>query len=193
MERAWRSLTPEERSTALDHVKPWLEAAEKAGRKHVPAGSTYLRNKPWEIHEAKDEARPAAAQKQLVPPFSKLWWWVLWWLIGKGERVGFMIQQAQQNTSWAIAAEDAPSDEQLGLLWRQGPDDPGFVEWVKHMRQRGVRLPRPDVAPYVWTPSEYPEGAAGSALAGQPASRPAGRMGQEAADAIEDMAEEHIG
>ncbi|MEK9722119.1 MAG: helix-turn-helix domain-containing protein [Rhodospirillaceae bacterium] len=164
MEKAWKALTPAERTAALDHVTPWLAEYRSAGRGKIPAGSTWLADKGWETLAARTSVVKAAA-KLVIAPFARAWWWVLFRRVERGEPVQFMIQLAQQGTGYAAGPEDVPSREAEEGLWRLSLRDDGeaFAAWVAHFAARGVRLPRPAMAEFVWMPGPWPPAAGDNA------------------------------
>lgn len=200
-EAAWQALTPEERDLAIDHARGFLAEFERHGRGRKPAGWTYLGQKPWEIaaeRAAAEAAKPAAPAQIMVAAYSRLWWWQFWQKVDAGEKTGLMVQFAQAGTGWSMAAEDAPGEADLDRLWRQHRDADGAKAWRREMHKRGVYVPVPAVAEFVWTPAEWPEESLSpqhgntrvGGLAGE--AEPGGDAARSGDDSISDMAEEQI-
>ncbi|WLR92927.1 helix-turn-helix domain-containing protein [Shinella zoogloeoides] len=71
----WLTLTQAERSEALAQLPAWLAALKRQKKSHVPAPSTYLREKLWQdIPISLDQQAGAkTAVTKLAAPYGKLW------------------------------------------------------------------------------------------------------------------------
>lgn len=66
----WRGLPAEDRAAARRKFPAWLELLKRQRKSHVPAPSTYLREKLW--REAPEPEAQKAGAPVLAPPFGKL-------------------------------------------------------------------------------------------------------------------------
>lgn len=66
----WRTLSAEERATARRRFLPWLELLKRQKKSHVPAPSTYLRERLW---LAVADPADAPAAPPTAAPFGKLY------------------------------------------------------------------------------------------------------------------------
>lgn len=167
IETAWKALSPADRDKALDHVEAFLEEFKRVGRGKLPAGWTYLGDRPWEIAAAKAEASPAVEARpdsMMVERFSRAWWFVLWRAIREGNfrRARIDIGLAVAGTSTVARGEvkealEAGADADLTRL--SIADDRAEIElWRRRLFDRHrLRMPVPDVAPYLWVPARHPD------------------------------------
>lgn len=68
--REWMALTPEERETAKARFPAWLALLRKQKKSHVPAPSTYFRER---LFQDVPDAEAAPAQPLDARPFGSLW------------------------------------------------------------------------------------------------------------------------
>lgn len=66
----WRTLSAEERTAAFRRFLPWLELLRRQKKSHIPAPSTYLRER---LFEAVADPADAPPPPQVAAPFGKLW------------------------------------------------------------------------------------------------------------------------
>lgn len=66
----WRTLPAEERASARRRFLPWLELLRKQRKAHIPAPSTYLKEKLWLAVADPADAPPPPL---VAAPFGKLW------------------------------------------------------------------------------------------------------------------------
>lgn len=68
--RMWLALSAADRQMARERILRWLAAWKAAGREHVPAFSTYLRDRRW---EALPDDEPAAPESTSAKPWGPQW------------------------------------------------------------------------------------------------------------------------
>lgn len=69
--RLWCGLSDEQRAAAQAKRDQWLQVLRSQSRKHIPAPSTYVREKLWEtLPDAAAKSKPSTLEAR---PFGKLW------------------------------------------------------------------------------------------------------------------------
>lgn len=66
----WRTMSAADRATARARFLQWLELLRKQRKSHIPAPSTYLRER---LFEAVPDPQAAPPPPLVAPPFGKLW------------------------------------------------------------------------------------------------------------------------
>ncbi|MEP9389638.1 helix-turn-helix domain-containing protein [Mesorhizobium sp. KR9-304] len=65
----WRTQSPEDRAAMRRRFLPWLELLRRQKKSHIPAPSTFMRERLW---EAVPDPAEAPAPPAVAPPFGKL-------------------------------------------------------------------------------------------------------------------------
>lgn len=158
VDSAWFALSPDEGEAALAGIAPFLENLRKDGRKHPPAGFTYLNQKRWAlIDQPKGAAIPTAYPRDSAEAKALN---VLHEIAGCAE--GFRriyrtsdgsVSYRKPMTAQLVALAQAPPREEWDELNRQ---QAGAWEAVLRETVRiAVRkhLKEGDRAPWPWPPS----------------------------------------
>lgn len=181
----WDGLSAAERKAAFERHGDWMEDGRKAGRKTVPKLAFYLGKRLWDgLPPPKLGGSQSAGEimARTIAAFSRAWWWLFhefvrrhgaeagtrgtWAAQELGRRISGAIENAigwsLDSVEAALAAEEGGArlvqlhrDSAEAAAWREHyagiggpPDAPAF--------RRGVRMPKPDGAPFIWAPSQWP-------------------------------------
>ncbi len=163
-------LTASERKVAVDRVPTFL-AFHKAtqGKGKLPFLHNYLGEKHrW---QSLPQAKPATVvvDAKFVGSFDRPWWWLWFEAV---ERLGEALRDRRSQQSIWLADKGARASKGLG--WKVEPgrlaeieaaamrltqipvEGAEFEAWRKALYQRGVTLPMPDVAKWIYVPSQWP-------------------------------------
>lgn len=156
----WSEMAAEDRDAALAYAPRYLSGL-KGKRSFVEQLATWLRGRAWRVAGGASAATPVVT----LSPYSRTFWAFAFGRLRRGERVGFMIDQAQRGTGPSVRADDMPGPDELAALVPVEVDSPAFDAWQQWFRSRQVASIRPDQARVIWCPSEWPAGmeAAGKA------------------------------
>lgn len=172
----WRAMSRDQRRASVRWHAAWL--GDRGPRQAVLGLEKYLGQRPWEIIAAKAEAARTASGWAIVEAFSRAWWW-LWFdvLMRAGSEAGRADSPAHQllgnrasgaiqHIGWMVdAGQREALDAAAERMIQIGRDSPQAAAWAASCRElgplsdnlrRGVRMPIPDAAPFIWVPSEWP-------------------------------------
>lgn len=159
IEAAWLTLTPAERREAVDRLPDWV--GDRKGRKVILGLPKYLAQKAWTRLPDKPAAGPAgpapAGGKSYVPPFDRPWW-VLWVEIAERnpQEARRRASGAKTGIGWMVEPGELPSEERQKAFVAVPVDGPEITAWTAWYRRRGIELPLPDKAQWVFMPSAQP-------------------------------------
>lgn len=170
VDAAWRALSPALRREAVDELAAWL--ADKGPRQAVLGLPKYLRQKPWQlVAERRAAAGGAAGLKPRAGAFTRAWWWLFHehcraWEAQLRNRNSPASQHLRHRVSTAVAyaagwiVEDegqlAAAEERSQHLVQVHRDDPRVEAWRRHYGERGIDMPIPDKAEWLFIPAEGP-------------------------------------
>ncbi len=106
---AWEAVPFAERRAAIDGIGAFTAERKAGGLKSRLASEQYLAGRCWVGLEAKASQRKAAEAAGSfveVKGWSREWWLVLQARIAGGQRVGFMVQQAEAGKSISVASSE---------------------------------------------------------------------------------------
>ena len=148
----WENLAPTDRVAAA-YYAPIFLAETSAKRKFLEQLGNWLRGKSWRF------AKGVAPEDKPVPlkPFGRAWWRDLWRRIAIGERVGFVIAEAQRGNPHWVKRSIAPTEAEAERLVAVEVKSPQFTAWEAAAEAKGVRLPKPDQVPVIWCPCLDPK------------------------------------
>jgi len=158
VDRAWYGLTNEEGEDALAGIAPFLDNQKRLGRKHPPAGFTYIEQKRWTLLEQK-AATPSASQFAGDSPEGKAIT-LLFDLAGKGDffrravyRNGVIYWRAEVTPQLRALADVKPRAEWRRLTHQQAG------AWNNFIGDRFgdvpfMRLSEGSIAPDSWPPKK---------------------------------------
>lgn len=162
IEREWGALSSDDRQGAIDGVERFLSELARHGRRRIPSGATYLRERKWNDLPARDEVRHEFVSFR---PWSQDWW--AWFLakVDRGEQVATVLERAKQQLAGTVTerAGVMPCGKTIEAL-KAYPSD-GFVmaAWRPWFESRGLRLPQWRTQVWVFLPGPEPP------MEGQPA------------------------
>ncbi|MGF7053972.1 hypothetical protein GGC47_003160 [Bosea sp. OAE752] len=157
---AWEAVPFAERQAAIDGIPGFVSERKAAGFSSRLSGPKYLSGFNWR-HVPKQAAERAARQAAgafcEVKGWSKDWWLVLLARIAAGQRVGFVVQQADAGKSISVAASElATAAKRIGELRSFLCDGPEIDAWRPWLAARGARIPVFEGNFRVFLPSEMP-------------------------------------
>ena len=158
IEREWAGLDDGGRQAAIDGVDRYIAELRKNGRKHTPAGGTYLKNRGWEGLPPAPDGPERIAFKNL----SRTWWAVVLRKIERGKRPGYMVTHANENPGkdWSAAGDDIPSAAEIDRLVAVSSNAPAFAAWLAWLENHGVHIDlwRTGGTFWIWVPGPEPPG-----------------------------------
>jgi hypothetical protein len=157
---AWEAVPFAERQAAIDGIPGFVSERKAAGFSSRLSGPKYLSGFNWR-HVPKQAAERAARQAAgafcEVKGWSKDWWLVLLARIAAGQRVGFVVQQADAGKSLSVAASElAAATKRVGELRSFLCDGPEIDAWRPWLAARGARIPVFEGNFRVFLPGERP-------------------------------------
>ena len=157
--RACRELPGDEEPAALNGIGAFLEKLKRDGRKHVPAGAKYLRQKPWTLID-RPQAQPTSQALAEGGDDAKAVA-LVYALAGKGAAIrGFMrlrdgsISYRREVTAQLRALAQSPPqadwptvDRRQAAAWNELIDAFVTIDTRGHLKEG-------DHAPWLWPPSK---------------------------------------
>lgn len=155
IEREWAELSPHDQRAAIDGVDAYLAALARNGRKRIPSGATYLRERKWEGLPA---TGPAQQEFVTFSPWSREWW--AWFLarIDRGEPVRVALEMAKQQGARPRCEKltAMPAEAIITGLRPFPSDSAAMVSWRGWFEARGLRLPNWRTQIWVFLPGPEP-------------------------------------
>lgn len=161
---AWEGVPFLERRAAIDGIGAFFAERKAGGLKSRLSAPAYLGGRSWIGLEAKASHRKAAEAAGSfveVKGWSREWWLVLQARIAGGQRVGFMVQQAEAGKSISVASgELTAAARKVGELRTFIGTGPEIDAWRPWLAARGARIPvfAAGSSARVFLPSETPPG-----------------------------------
>jgi hypothetical protein len=177
----WLRMAEDKRQRAARNLPGFIRMLEgpKGGKpRRRPFLHEYLGEDKFDMVEAADEGRTASSEAlkaKLVQRFTQPWWWLWFDLLMRAWREGGSRWPAAQalleretgkaettNLAWIVDPEKrAAIDTAASGMVQLGRDSPEALAWADWCRLGGpgVRMPIPDVAPFIWVPSQWPPDA----------------------------------
>lgn len=159
---AWESVPFAERRAAIDGIPGFIAERKTAGYASRLSGPKYLSGFNWRhvpAQAAERAAKQAAGAFTEVKGWSREWWLILLHRIAAGQRVSFVVQQAEAGKSISVAAgEIAAALKRSGELKTFLCRGPEIDAWRPWLAERGARIPVFDERSQfrVFLPSETP-------------------------------------
>jgi hypothetical protein len=139
VERAWGELGFDDRRAALAGVPAFLAELKKHGRKHVPAGASYLARRSWIGLATAQAGTPPAGGRVECRAWSREWWALFWARIAVGRDVAFLVREAQRGSAFWAAPDELAAGRPEAL--RACPDDgAAWPLWRAWLRARRVAV-----------------------------------------------------
>lgn len=157
LDRAWFELSFEDGEAALAGIAPFLENQKKLGRKHAPAGFTYLEQKRWTLLEQKVDNAAVAVTHPLASREAKAIIALYEVAHCTGFLRGVMIRNGAVNYSKPISeklgkmADAGSKDDWVTLSRQQAGAWDSFVREIINLPNRRT-LREGDRAPWAWPP-----------------------------------------
>lgn len=170
-EREWRGITREERRGSVARYDEWLEGARKLGRGKIAGLPAYLRDKRWtRLAPLPGSGQPGAPAINALEAFSRAWWWQFHAFAHEhaallrrpssaasqhlGARVSLALRHA---IGWSVDPEKREQIEGYAeVLVQRHKDSAEAAEWRSYYRRRGIDMPLPDKAEWIFVPAEFP-------------------------------------
>lgn len=162
IEREWAGLSVDDQRAAIEGVERFLTALAGNGRKRVPSGATYLRERKW-VGLPDRQAKPEFVT---FDPWSREWW--AWFLarIDRGDPVRVALEMAKQQVVRRRCEKVSamPPDDVIIAL-KPFPSD-GYVlgAWRPWFAERGLHLPQWRERIWVFLPGPEPPATGQPAL-----------------------------
>jgi len=179
-EAAWSDLDHEERVKAVERYPGWLELAQRAGRTKLAGLPVYLRERRFDFVDHKGQAgRDGAAPPAVFSDaYSRPWWYLVHRYLEANRElladvrgqaaigfrkisdlavkgIGYRLSDPSKRPEIEVAAADlAPARK----------DDPAVKIWVADWQRRGVNVPLPAHADWVFVPAALTVGGKAVAM-----------------------------
>lgn len=142
---AWEQLPFDQRRAAIDGIEAFSAERRAGGLKSRLSAPAYLSGRCWIGLEAKAGERKAiaaAGAPLAIAGWSRDWWLLLFDRIRTGQRIGFMVQQAERGGSWSASAADlAAAGKSIGELQPYLCNGPEIDAWRPWLLAKGARIP----------------------------------------------------
>jgi hypothetical protein len=161
---ALSALSGGDRKTVVERAPAFLAFHRETQGKRPPP---FLHNFVGERHRwttlpaAKVAPAGAAGEKRFLGIFDRDWWAVYWRFVERGESRSIvnMVSLARARVGFKVANSPIPPAEldaaaKALVQVRVGLDE--FKAWQAAMVARGLDLPRPDKAEWIYVPSQWP-------------------------------------
>lgn len=159
---AWEQLPFDQRRAAIDGIEAFSAERRAGGLKSRLSAPAYLTGRCWIGLEAKAGERKAVAAAgapMAIAGWSRDWWLLLFERIRTGQRVGFMVQQAERGGSWSASTADlAAAARSIGELKPFLCDGPEIDAWRPWLLAKGARIPVFEGQFRVFLPGPLPPG-----------------------------------
>lgn len=159
---AWEGVPFAERRAAIDGIGAFADERKAGGLKSRLSAPAYLVGRCWvglEAKAAKRQVAQTASAFTEVKGWSREWWLILLHRIAAGQRVSFVVQQAEAGKSLSVSAgEIAAALKRRGELKTFLCRGPEIDAWRPWLAERGARIPVFDERSQfrVFLPSEMP-------------------------------------
>jgi hypothetical protein len=175
IDAAWGKLTSSQRKEAHDRHADWL--ADKGRRSALASLPNYFGKHMWQNLPPRTRAERAKSSATIIGRHDRAWYWLFHEFVRRhGIAAGTRDTAAHQelarrlsSAGWLVATpDDAIAAEEGGKRLVQVERDGSVARaWVAYYAgigppdqpayRRGVRMPMPDSAPYVWVPTLDPQ------------------------------------
>jgi len=150
------ALSGEDRKVAEAALPKWRKFLE--GQRRRPPLAEYLRDRRWTLIPDQKPVGDVAAGEPMLPlvqAFDRAWWWLFFDCLNRNQisEARRRANMAKARIGWKIEPSKRAAIEESAKHFVQiEVDGPAFKAWQRIVDD----LPRPDLAKYIFVPSEFP-------------------------------------